>query len=173
MWIDFLLMALLVICVFTDLKERKIYNKVLLPFLILAFVIHLVTGGISGLGFTLAGTAVGFAILLFPYFMGGMGAGDVKLLAVIGALKGTVFVLTTAVYMALAGGILALFVLLFRKGSLNRIKQIIFFFGGLRGGMKIPLFLDKNALNATYPYGVAIAIGAVAAVIFPAGGGLL
>lgn len=173
MWNDFLLMALLAICVFTDLKERKIYNKILLPFLILAFVNHLVTGGISGLGITLAGTAVGFAILLIPYFMGGMGAGDVKLLAVIGALKGTVFVLTAAVYMALAGGILALFVLLFRKGALNRIMQIFIFFGGLRSGMKIPLFLEKDALNATYPYGIAIAIGAVAAAIFPSGGGLL
>lgn len=170
---DYLLMALLAICVITDLKERKIYNKVLLPFLIIALVIHLVTGGSAGLGYALGGAAAGFSILLIPYFLGGMGAGDVKLLAVIGALKGTIFVLTAAVYMALAGGILALFVIMFRKGALDRLKQIGMFLGGLRSGMKLPLALDKEALNATYPYGVAIAIGAVAAVVFPSGGGLL
>lgn len=173
MWNDYLLMILLVICVITDIRERKIYNKVLLPFLVLGLIIHLAIGGFSGLGFSLAGTVAGFVILLIPYFMGGMGAGDVKLLAVIGALKGTVFVLTAAVYMALAGGILALSVLLFRRGALNRIKQIGMFFGGLRSGMRIPLALDKDGLTATYPYGVAIAIGAVAAVVFQSGGGLL
>jgi prepilin peptidase CpaA len=173
MWIDYLLMALLAICVITDLKERKIYNKVLLPVLIAGLILNAVTGGISGLGDALTGTAVGFSILLIPYFLGGMGAGDVKLLAVIGGLKGTIFVLTAAVYMAIAGGIIALFVLFFRKGALNRLKQIGMFFGGMRSGMKLPLFLDKDSLNATYPYGIAIAIGAAAAVIFPTGGGLL
>ncbi|WP_423407868.1 prepilin peptidase [Heyndrickxia sp. MSNUG] len=173
MWNDYLLMILLVICVITDVKERKIYNKVLLPFLLLALIIHLATGGFSGLGFTVAGTIVGFAVLLIPYFMGGMGAGDVKLLAVIGALKGTVFVLTAAVYMALAGGILALIVLFFRKGAWGRIRHIGMFFGGLRSGMRIPLLVDKEGLTATYPYGVAIAIGTIAAVAFQSGGGLL
>lgn len=173
MWNDYLLMILLVICVITDIRERKIYNKVLLPFLVIGLIIHLAIGGFSGLGFSLAGIAAGFAILLIPYFMGGMGAGDVKLLAVIGALKGMFFVLTAAVYMALAGGILALIVLLFRRGALSRIKQIGMFFGGLRSGMRIPLSLDKEGLTATYPYGVAISIGAVAAVVFQSGGGLL
>ena len=173
MWNDYLLIALLVICVITDLRERKIYNKVLLPFLIIALIVQVVSGGLIGLGHSLAGTAVGFSILLIPYLLGGMGAGDVKLLAVIGALKGTVFVLTAAVYMALAGGILALFVLFFRKGAFDRIRQIAMFFGGLRSGMKLPMALDKEALNATYPYGVAIAIGAVAAVVFQSGGGML
>jgi prepilin peptidase CpaA len=173
MWVDYLLMVLLAICVITDLRERMIYNKVLLPFLVAGLILNTATGGISGLGYAIAGTAVGFSILLIPYFLGGMGAGDVKLLAVIGGLKGTFFVLTAAVYMAIAGGIIALFVLFFRKGALNRLKQIGMFFGGLRSGMRNPLFLDKDALNTTYPYGVAIAIGSVIAVVFPSGGGLL
>lgn len=173
MLIDFLLIALIAICVITDLRERKIYNKVLLPFLLAGLVLNSVAGGVSGLSFALAGTAVGFSILLIPYLLGGMGAGDVKLLAVVGGLKGAVFVLTAAVYMALAGGIMALLILFFRKGAIHRLNQIGMFLGGLRSGMKIPLGLDKEALNTTYPYGVAIAIGALAAIVFPAGGGLL
>lgn len=173
MLIDFLLIALIAICVITDLRERKIYNKVLLPFLFAGLVLNSASDGISGLGFTLSGTTVGFSILLIPYLLGGMGAGDVKLLAVIGGLKGTIFVVTAAVYMALAGGILALIILFFRNDVLNRLKLIGLFLGGLRSGMKVPLGLDKESLNTTYPYGVAIAIGAAAAVLFPSGGGLL
>lgn len=173
MWNDYLMMALLIICVITDLKERKIYNKIVFPFLLASLAIHLATEGLAGLGLSLTGMVTGFAILLIPYFMGGMGAGDVKLLAVIGALKGTVFVLTAAVYMALAGGVLALIVLIFRKGAWNRLKQIGMYVGGLRSGMKIPLTLEKGGLQTTYPYGVAIAIGSVVAVIFQSGGGLL
>lgn len=173
MFADFLLIALIVICVITDLRERKIYNKVLFPFLLAGLVLHSVFDGIQGIGFSLAGTAVGFSILLIPYLLGGMGAGDVKLLAVVGGLKGVVFVLTAAVYMAFAGGIMALIILFFRKGALNRLRQIGMFLGGLRSGMKVPLGLDKEALNTTYPYGVAIAIGALAAIVFPSGGGLL
>ncbi len=172
MLVDCLLIALIVICVITDLRERKIYNKVLLPFLLAGLVLNSVTGGFSGLTFALAGTAVGFSILLIPYLLGGMGAGDVKLLAVVGGLKGAAFVLTAAVYMALAGGIMAVIILVFRKGAINRLKQIGMFLGGLRSGMKVPLGLDKDVLNTTYPYGVAIAIGALAAIVFPAGGGL-
>ncbi|MBT2639965.1 prepilin peptidase [Bacillus sp. ISL-39] len=172
MLVDFLLITLIVICVITDLRERKIYNKVLFPFLLAGLALNTATDGIQGLTFALAGTAVGFSILLIPYLLGGMGAGDVKLLAVVGSLKGAVFVLTAAVYMALAGGILALLILFFRKGAINRLKQIGMFLGGLRSGMKVPHGLDKEALNTTYPYGVAIAIGALAAIVFPAGGGL-
>lgn len=170
---DFLLIALIVICVVTDLRERKIYNKVLFPFFLAGLVLNLTADGIPGLGFALAGTAVGFSILLIPYLLGGMGAGDVKLLAVVGGLKGAVFVLTAAVYMALAGGIMALIILFFRRGAISRLKQIGMILGGLRSGLKVPLALDKEAMNTTYPYGVAIAIGALAAILFPAGGGLL
>ena len=173
MFVDFLLITLIVICVITDLRERKIYNKVLFPFLLAGLVLNSAFDGFHGLGFALAGAAVGFSILLIPYLLGGMGAGDVKLLAVVGSLKGAVFVLTAAVYMALAGGILALIILFFRRGALNRLKQIGMFLGGLRSGMKVPLGFDKEALNTTYPYGVAIAIGALAAIVFPSGGGLL
>lgn len=100
-------------------------------------------------------------ILLIPYLLGGIGAGDVKLLALIGAMKGTVFVLITAVYMALLGGLLALFVLLFRRGVLARIKTILYSLSGIRQGVKIPLTIAKEDYKATYPYGVAIAGGAL------------
>lgn len=173
MWGNILLIILLLICVITDLRERKIYNKVLLPFLILAFGLHLFTDGWSGLTASAVGLLVGLAILIIPYFMGGMGAGDVKLLAVIGAIKGISFVLMTSLYMALVGGIIALFIFLFRKGVGSRIKQTIYFLSCLKQGVKIPFVIDKEALSATYPYGVAIAAGALCEIWLTTGGSFL
>ncbi|WP_442599128.1 A24 family peptidase [Neobacillus sp. D3-1R] len=170
MWSNVILILLLLICVVTDLKERKIYNVVLFPVLCIAWILNVVLGGWDGLVVTFLGTMVGLAILIIPYFMGGMGAGDVKLLAVIGALKGTSFVLMTALYMGLAGGLIAIFIFLFRKGVKARIKHTIFYLSCLKQGVKIPFSLDKEALSTTYPYGVAIAAGAICEIWASAGG---
>lgn len=161
MWSTVLLFVLLCVCVLTDLKRRKIYNAVLLPFLCIGFIINTLTSGLGGLEQSFLGMVVGFGILLIPFFLGGMGAGDVKFLAVIGAMKGTAFVLMAALYMALAGGILALLVLLFNKGFKTRLFQIICFLHGLRHGLRIPILPDQDSLKKTYPYGIAIAAGAI------------
>ncbi|HJV31580.1 MAG TPA: A24 family peptidase [Bacillales bacterium] len=161
MWSNVLLIILLIICVFTDLQKRKIYNSVLFPFLLTSFVLHTVMDGLSGLSGALIGTAVGFGILLIPYLLGGMGAGDVKLLAVIGALKGMTFVLWAALNMALAGGIMALLIILFQKGMKKRLFHALTFLHGLRHGIRLPLMAENGALKTTYPYGIAIAAGAI------------
>jgi prepilin peptidase CpaA len=163
-WSNFLLVILLIICVITDLKERKIYNDVLVPFLLASWILHTFTNGVSGLLESLLGTLVGLGILLIPYLLGGMGAGDVKLLAVIGGIKGIEFVLMASLYMALAGGIIAIFVILFRKGFLRKIMYLLH---GLRHGMQLSLLEDKDTMKSTFPYGVAIAAGAFYQIFFP------
>jgi prepilin peptidase CpaA len=161
MWSNLLLIILLFICVITDIRKRKIYNSVLFPFLIAGLFIHTVTAGLTGLSGALLGLTVGFGILLIPYFLGGMGAGDVKLLAVIGALKGMSFVLFAALNMALAGGIMALLIIIFQKGTKKRVFHVLSFLHGLRHGTRLPLMADNGALKTTYPYGIAIAAGAI------------
>lgn len=163
---DILLLLILAVCVVTDLKSRKIYNKVIFPSLLLTLVLHLIFGGVSGLLDSMLGFAVGLGILLIPYLMGGMGAGDVKLLALIGAIKGMAFVLTTSFYMALLGGAIALGILLLRKGFLTRIKGITYSICSLTYGLRIPLGMDQGDYQKTYPYGVAIAGGAVVSMVF-------
>lgn len=164
MWSNFLLVTLLVICVITDLIERKIYNKVLFPFLAAAWIFPTITGGIHGFTAALLGTFVGICILIIPYLLGGMGAGDVKLLAVIGGLKGASFVLWTSLYMALAGGMIAILVLTFRKGLMKRMLYLIF---SLFQGMSLSFVEDKHSMTSAFPYGVAIAAGAVYQLLFP------
>lgn len=159
--INYLLFIILCICVVTDLKSRKIYNIVIFPSYILALVINTIINGWSGIAFSLLGFLCGFALLLIPYLMGGMGAGDVKLLALIGALKGASFVFITSIYMAIIGGVIGLLILLFRKGVFTMMKSIIISLCGIRYGLKIPIWIDKSGLQKTYPYGVAIAGGAI------------
>jgi prepilin peptidase CpaA len=163
-WSNYLLIILLIICVITDLKERKIYNDVLLPFLLASWILHTFTNGFPGLIESLLGTIVGLAVLLIPYLLGGMGAGDVKLLAVIGGIKGIGFVLMASLYMAMAGGIIAIFVILFRKGFL---RKVIYLLHGFRHGMQLSLLEDKDTMKSTFPYGVAIAVGAFYQILFP------
>jgi prepilin peptidase CpaA len=165
MWADITLIAVLAICVTTDLRNRKIYNAVTFPAVGLAFILHFIFGGWSGLSDSLIGLAAGFGLLLIPYFMGGMGAGDVKLLAVIGALKGSWFVFSAAVYMGMIGALMAIVTLLFRKESRTFAKQIVYFLYALRYGTRLTFPRSFGALTAVMPYGVAIGGGALAAFL--------
>ncbi len=160
MWMDVLLLLILAICVATDLWNRKIYNIIIFPGLILTIVLHIIFGGWQELSSSLLGLSVGLGVLLIPYLMGGMGAGDVKLLALIGAMKGSSVVLITALYMALLGGAIAILILLFRKGAFHRIKSILYSLYCLRFGLRMPILI-KGELQTSYPYGVAIAGGAL------------
>jgi prepilin peptidase CpaA len=157
---DLVLGIALVISVVTDLRERLIYNKVVFPVTGAVMLIHIINGGISGFGLSMAGWATGIGLLLIPYFMGGMGAGDVKLLGLVGAAKGTMFVLSTALYMALVGGLLAMGILVFRKGFVVRMERLAYGLYAWRYGTRIPL-VTKESFTGTYPYGVAIATGAL------------
>ncbi|MCX5779945.1 MAG: prepilin peptidase [Firmicutes bacterium] len=160
---DFVLALGLVICLITDLKERRIYNVVLLPLLIFGLSYNLFTGGFTGLMQSILGTITGLGILIIPFALGGIGAGDVKLLAVIGAVKGPLFVVYSALGMGLAGGIIALLILTYQGSVINTLKS---FFRGiwlmLITGFKVIKF-DFDNEKTMLPYGLAIAIGVVGA----------
>jgi prepilin peptidase CpaA len=154
---------MLLICLITDFKDRKIYNAVLFPALLFGLVYNLISGGWFGLGQSLLGFLVGTLILIIPFAFGGIGAGDVKLLAVVGALKGHIFILYTAIGMGLAGGVIALSILIYQRQLLDLLTRF------LRGvylllstRCKVVAFeLDHEKIM--FPYGLAIVAGAVSA----------
>ncbi len=89
----------------TDLRTRKIPNVLTFGGAVAALVTHGVTNGFAGIGFSAAGWAVGLA-LFFPLFLlRGMGAGDVKLLAALGAWVGPGAAVWLALWSAIAGGV--------------------------------------------------------------------
>lgn len=160
---DVVLASGLAISLITDLKMRKIYNIVLLPLFVFGLAYNFVISDWSGLWQSILGTLIGLGILMIPFALGGIGAGDVKLLAVIGTIKGPVFVFYTALGMGLGGGILALLIIAFQGKIFATIKNL---FGGILvmfiSGFKVIRFEFDNK-KTTLPYGVAIVMGAASA----------
>lgn len=160
MLLNSVLILVLVVCALTDLIYRKIYNSVLLPALLFALVYSTYTGGWAGLGQSVLGLLVGILILILPFAKGGMGAGDVKLLAVIGAFKGIIFVLYSAIGMGLAGGLMAIGIWFYRFGVIDTIVGILKgIWVMIRSGFTLFHFRLHNE-KIMLPYGLAIALGA-------------
>ena len=101
------LAALLIWASVCDIRTHRIPNSLVLLGLALGLAGHGWRGGAPGLLLSLEGIAVAGAALL-PYALGGLGAGDVKLLGAVGALMGPLFLLWTLLGAVLAGGLLAL-----------------------------------------------------------------
>lgn len=165
--LEILLFSVLIICFITDITRRKIYNKVLFPGVVMAFLLNGILFGWSGITTSLLGLLTGFLILLIPYLIGGMGAGDVKLLAFIGAVQGAGFVLMTALFMALIGGVVGLVLILMRGRMIEGLKRSFRAVKLMKYGIKPELDHDKLLKRTAFPYGVAIALGAAGAFFYP------
>ena len=106
--------AFLFFAVASDLRFHRIPNWLTLPTLLAALLISPWVGATSGLLESALGAALGFALLVGPYAFGGMGAGDVKALMVLGAWLGPEATLGAAVWAVIAGGAFALIILVLR-----------------------------------------------------------
>ena len=162
MFSDMALLIVISISLYTDLRYRKIYNAVLIPAFLLALLFNFYSGGLGSLIFSLKGATLGLTLLLLPFIMGGMGAGDVKLLAVIGAWQGPQFVWFCFLCTALIGGIIAALHLVRKGRLLQSLKFIAFTF--VPGTPKVNAFgsLSTAKVGEAFPYGVAIAAGTLA-----------
>ena len=94
-----------------DLARRTVSNWTSVAALLMGAACQTLAGGWKGLGISLLGAIAGFAVFLVFYVLGGMGGGDVKLMAGFGAVIGAGHVLEAAFWTALAGGVLAAAVL--------------------------------------------------------------
>lgn len=158
------------IAAFTDWREHKIYNMLLVPSFFIALMLHALQGGIIGLEKSLLGAVIGFALFLIPYFMGGMGAGDVKFLAVIGAFGGPHFVLVSFLYIAIIGGVISGFLLARRKALGNTLMHYLLFFPTLRKPQNFSEAM-RVARQEKFPYGIAIVLGTLITLFMPLGRG--
>ena len=167
------------ISVYTDLKDRKILNLVTFPVLVMGLALHLVFWGWSespgmGLKWSFIGLVAGtLPFLIFVSINSqSFGMGDVKLAAALGALMGFPFILDIFVRLALAGGVLAIGVLLW-QGQLGRTllgmvrKKAKTDEGeGQEEDEEVPQKDYPSDNKRIYiPYGVAIAAGAIWAFV--------
>lgn len=161
-------LLLTVLAVVWDLAVRRIPNAITLTAMAGGLAGHAIVHGGGGLAWSAAGLAVGLGLLLVPVLMGGMGAGDLKLLGALGAILGPRSVLEIALVSAVAGGFLALAVA-FRRGvagaALERAARLCLFWRrSSRAGGE-----ETRPRLGSIPYGVAIGLGTWICVL---GGGL-
>jgi prepilin peptidase CpaA len=123
------------------------------------------TGGWAGVGWSLAGLATGLVLLLPLYAIGGMGAGDVKLLAGVGAWMGWHVTLGAFVASAMVGAVLAL-LLIARSGQYARHWALFRTIGSEILTVRDPVKLAETAAARKpamllLPYGIPIAMGSI------------
>lgn len=98
----------------TDLRTRRIPNRLTFGAAAAAIVIRTLIGGWSGALSSVGGCAVGLALFLPLFVLGGMGGGDVKLVGALGAWLGPAGAIQVDLYSALAGGAFGVIVALAR-----------------------------------------------------------
>ncbi|MGH2350619.1 MAG: A24 family peptidase [Chloroflexota bacterium] len=155
--LDGFLVVALVYAVFTDLRARRITNRLTYSTMLFGLTVNTVAGGWGGLSHSAVGWLAGLGVMLIPFLLKAMGAGDVKLMAAIGALKGPEFVLAVALYAALAGGLLAIFYLVRERRMNSTVRYIAYgWWWALRG---------NGPKAGAIPYAPAIAAGALLALL--------
>jgi prepilin peptidase CpaA len=149
-----------------DLRTRRIPNVLTLGAAGAGLLFALAVNGLGGLGWSLAGWAVGCAIFLPVFLLGGLGAGDVKLMAALGAWLGPLTVLWIAAYGAIAGGVLALVVSASRGylGQLFRNLGQMLSYWRVVGPRPVPNLTLADSKSPRLPYAVPIALGMLVAL---------
>jgi prepilin peptidase CpaA len=144
----------------TDLYSRRIPNWLVLPYWLAGIVFRGVYFGWHGVWQSLAGAGVAIGIFGVFFLLGGMGAGDVKLCAAVGAWIGPAQTLFALIFTALAGGVIVVvwaalggFLLDLFKGTGDLMA------GWKKGTIRDPDATIENPKRRKIPYAPAIAVG--------------
>jgi prepilin peptidase CpaA len=155
--------AFLSIVVFEDVRRMRIPNALTFPALGLSLLAATVSGGAAGFGAALLGALAGLAVLLIPYALGWLGAGDAKAMAVVGALFGAPAVLPLAWWMIVLGGVLAIVVVAARGGLVDLVVRWSLSLAATLAERRLRYFGPATPVAAEgLPFGVAMAYGVVA-----------
>src|SRR5207244_2243119 len=164
---NYYLFGAAIICVVAaaiiDVLTQKIPNWFTLPSAFLGVILNFHLCGTKGLSSSIIGLITGFLLLFFVYRLGGMGAGDVKLLCAAGAFLGPKLVFYSFIWMALVGGVLALILIIYNKAfsqTFGNLKILVLSWILRSPSQEANLTLKNQAL-IKLPYGVAIATGVI------------
>lgn len=145
----------------TDYRSRRIPNWLTGPSLLLGLILHLVLGGWRDMASAaLAGALAGGLFLIF-FLAGGMGGGDVKLMAAVCCLAGLSQTVSILVATSLLGGVFAIALALASRQMLQTISNVGYLMAhhGRAGLHPHPDLNVRNAARLRLPYGMVIAAG--------------
>lgn len=144
-----------------DVVTYRIPNKLTYPAIVAGFIAHFIVEGPVGVAWAATGLCIGGGAFLLLYLLRTLGAGDVKLMAAVGAFAGPSKTIEIALYSAIAGGVLALMVALYKRRlrrTLGNLKDLLFFHAAVGAEMHPTLNLE-NPEALRFAYGVAIFAG--------------
>ncbi len=163
--LDFLTLAFVLTCAYTDTKTGKILNKFTFPTMLTGIVLNSAFGETKGLIWSLIGLAVGMAIQWVPYMLSFAKAGDVKMLMAVGALKGWAFCAFGFLYGAAAFGFI-LVPWLARRGELGGVLSTIKnYFAFAVVTQNVPDAPTPTTTKKYVPWGLGLTIGFLIALV--------
>lgn len=162
-----ILFALVVIAAISDYRTYRIPNWLTLGGTVLALAYAVLVPFVPGQGFlwALAGMAIGFFVLLPFYVLRAMGAGDVKLMAMIGAFVGGNHIIPIILLSFIVGGTMAIGFAIYKRvlwrtlGNVKSMTQMLIL--SAMTGTTSSTSVDATTSGGKLPYGVSIAIGTI------------
>jgi prepilin peptidase CpaA len=165
-WPAWLVTVTLIVAAIIDGYKLKVPNWITFPMITSGWAISALSYGWEGFGWSLVGTAVGLALLLPAYAIGGMGAGDVKLLAGVGAWVGGTTTLYAYCVSAIIGGLIAVGMVLYRRAWHQHYGQFFAIWNEMvtiRDPEKLStIAAERKSRMLLLPYGIPIALGTIA-----------
>ena len=170
-WAVWLVTVVLVVAAVIDGWKLKVPNWITFPLVISGWIYSAVLSQAvetwwEGLLWSMLGTVVGLALLLPAYAIGGMGAGDVKLLAGVGAWAWGTVTLYAFCVSAIVGGLIALVMVLVRRGWSHHYYQFLTIWSEvvtIRDPEQLSVIAaERKSSMLLLPYGIPIAIGTIA-----------
>jgi prepilin peptidase CpaA len=144
-----------------DLRTRRIPQVLTLGGALAGFVFHVLNGGWDAGLASAAGWTIGIAIFFLPFALGGLGAGDVKLLGAIGAWLGPMNAVWVGLYAGAAGGILAIIVALTKGYLFQAVGNVgvLLAYWRLNGVRPLPEITLEHSRGPRLAYAVPILAG--------------
>jgi prepilin peptidase CpaA len=160
-FITIFLSVLLIASAIIDLKTQKIPNLITLPGMLIALGYHSTLNGLDGLLFSAGGIGVGIGLLIIPYLLGGMGAGDAKLMGAIGGFIGVKAAFSAFLIIAAVGGVYALIILVIYRSNFGGFlkKQFDTLVNLILIKKYIPDIEESEKNRPKLCYGLSIALG--------------
>jgi prepilin peptidase CpaA len=152
------LTVLLATAMCTDIRSSRIPNWLTFSAMGFACVVHAWFGGVQGAAFSLSGLGAGLGLFIILYVSGSIGAGDVKLMAAVGAIIGPYGALISGVLAILVGGLYALCAMWYQWGLIETGRKLI---SAAQGALLIGgnAWIHELALPFRLRYGLAVAGG--------------
>lgn len=165
-----LVTVVLIVAAWIDGKELRVPNWITFPMILTGWLYCFATAGMNGLGYSLLGTMVGLLTLLPLYSVGGMGAGDVKLMAGMGAWLGVLLTAEAFVVSVIVGAIMAV-VMAFASGKfMHHYAQFLMIWDEwrtIRNPEKLAAIAkERKPSMRLLPYGIPICVGSVGYFIY-------